>query len=53
MADSAAWFVDGWFLHKEWQGLHRGDRLDYLLLCRHPMPVRPERRQLGLHAAGP
>ena len=27
--------MDGLFLYKEWQGLNRGDRLDYLLLRRH------------------
>ena len=35
MSDSAAWFVDGSFLFKEWQGLNRDDRLDYLLLRRY------------------
>ena len=35
MSDSAAWFVNGTFLFREWQGLHRDDRLDYLLLRRH------------------
>lgn len=35
MSDSAAWFVDGSFLYKEWQSLNRDDRLDYLLLRRH------------------
>ena len=35
MSDSAAWFIDGSYLYKVWQGLHRGDRLDYGLLRRH------------------
>jgi uncharacterized LabA/DUF88 family protein len=32
MSDTAAWFVDGAYLFKAWQGLHRSDRLDYLKL---------------------
>ena len=35
MSDSAAWFIDGLLLYKEWQGLHRDNRLVYLLLRRH------------------
>lgn len=32
MGQAAAWFVDGAYLFKAWQGLQRGDRLDYLKL---------------------
>lgn len=32
MSDAAAWFVDGAYLFKVWQGLQRSDRLDYLKL---------------------
>ena len=35
MSNSTAWFIDGSFLYKECQGLHRDNRLDYLLLHRH------------------
>lgn len=31
----AAWFVDGSYLFKVWQGLRRPDKLDYLLLRKH------------------
>lgn len=33
--DSAAWFVDGAYLFKAWQALHRPDKLDYLKLRGH------------------
>src|SRR5262245_10566613 len=29
---TAAWFVDGEYLYKVWQGLHRTDKLDFLKL---------------------
>ncbi|MET0391389.1 MAG: NYN domain-containing protein [Polyangiales bacterium] len=32
MSDTAAWFIDGAYLFKVWQSLHRQDRLDYLKL---------------------
>jgi uncharacterized LabA/DUF88 family protein len=32
MSDEAAWFIDGAYLFKVWQGLKRADRLDYLKL---------------------
>jgi len=35
MADGSAWFIDGSYLFKVWQGLHRSDKLDYLKLRRH------------------
>jgi uncharacterized LabA/DUF88 family protein len=31
----AAWFIDGAYVYKVWQGLRRADRLDYLELRRH------------------
>lgn len=34
--DRVAWFVDGSYLYNVWRNLHRVDRLDYLLLRRHP-----------------
>jgi len=33
--DTAAWFVDGAYLFKSWQSLHRTDKLDYLKLRGH------------------
>ncbi|HYO93642.1 MAG TPA: NYN domain-containing protein [Polyangiaceae bacterium] len=32
MSSGAAWFIDGAYLFKVWQGLRRADRLDYLKL---------------------
>jgi uncharacterized LabA/DUF88 family protein len=34
IASTAAWFVDGGYLYKVWQNLHRTDKLDYLKLRR-------------------
>lgn len=30
--DNAAWFIDGAYLFKAWQSLHRIDKLDYMKL---------------------
>jgi uncharacterized LabA/DUF88 family protein len=35
MADGSGWFVDGSYLFKVWQSLHRTDKLDYLKLRNH------------------
>jgi uncharacterized LabA/DUF88 family protein len=35
MVDGSAWFIDGSYLFKVWQGLHRTDKLDYLKLRNH------------------
>ena len=32
MSNESAWFIDGAYLYKVWQGLKRADRLDYLKL---------------------
>jgi hypothetical protein len=32
MIANAAWFIDGSYLFKAWQGLKRADKLDYLKL---------------------
>lgn len=35
MTESAAWFIDGAYLFKAWQGLKRAEKLDYLKLRQH------------------
>ncbi len=35
MNTGAAWFIDGSYLYKAWQGLKRADKLDYLKLRGH------------------